>query len=392
MKHRRVFLIVMDSVGVGKASDAAKFNDLGANTFLHIDKEVGGLKVPNLESLGWGYLDDYIGLEKLTNFKGYVGRAQERSNGKDTMTGHWEFMGVLTSDPFITFTDNGFPKELLDELTSKWGRGYIGNKAASGTEILDELGLEHANTGKYIVYTSADSVLQIAANKDIVPLEELYRACAIAREVTLVDKWKVGRVIARPFVGDKPGNYKRTSERHDYALSPSSKTYLDYLKEDKFDVISVGKINDIFNTQGITEAYKSKSNIDGMNITIKLAKEKDFTGVCFVNLVEFDSEFGHRRNVKGYANCLEEFDTQLGELISVLREDDLLVLTADHGNDPTWTGTDHTREEIPVIYYSKLFQSGQELEKSDTFADIGATIAKNFGIKVHTLLGKNVLK
>lgn len=391
MKFKRIFIVVLDSVGIGNAKDAEHYKDKGSNTLLHIDTSVGGLKLLNLEKIGLGYLDNYMGIKKIKPFSGYIGRLEEKSNGKDTMTGHWEIMGLQTKVPFVTFTDNGFPEELINELQQKTGRKIIGNYAASGTEILKDLGEEHMKTGNLIVYTSADSVLQICGHEDYLPLSELYRYCEIAREITMKDEWKVGRIIARPFIGKDKNSFVRTPNRHDYALSPFNKTYLDYLKEKGLDVISIGKINDIFNSQGISEAYKSKSNSDGMNQTIQMAKEKNFNGLCFVNLVDFDMEYGHRRDPIGYGKSIEEFDEKLGILVDSLKEDDLLILTADHGNDPTWYGSDHTREEIPFILYSKAFKEGKLLDKGDTFADIGATVAANFGIIVPDLLGKNRL-
>ena len=392
MEFKRIILIVMDSLGVGHASDAEKFNDQGSNTLFHINESMKYLNIPNLEKLGVGYLDNYNGIKRPDNFMGYVGRLAERSNGKDTMTGHWEMMGLYIDKPFKTFTETGFPKELIDEFTRLTGKEILGNKSASGTKIIEELGEEHLKTGKLIVYTSADSVLQIAANEAIYPVEELYKYCEIAREITMKDEWKVGRVIARPFIGDSKENFKRTSKRHDYALSPFEKTYMNLLKDNNYDVIAVGKINDIFNTEGVTEAQKTVSNKDGMNKTIEIVKNKNFVGLCFVNLVDFDMEYGHRRDPIGYGNCIEEFDEQLGELIANLRDDDLIILTADHGNDPTMPGSDHTREEVPLIMYSKLFKHGKLLEKGDTFANIGATIVNNFKIKIpNNLLGKSIL-
>ena len=392
-KFKRVFLIVMDSVGIGHAVDAEKYGDLGSNTFLHIDQNVeGGLKAPNLEKLGWGVFDNYTNISAKNALKqAFTARLKERSLGKDTMTGHWEIMGLHITKPFQTFTDTGFPQELLDELSKRTGRGILGNKSASGTEIIKELGEEHLKTGDLIVYTSADSVLQIAANEGIVPIEKLYEYCEAARDITMKDEWKVGRVIARPFIGDSKDNFKRTAKRHDYALSPFGKTYMNYLKDAGYDVIAVGKINDIFNTEGVTEAYKTVSNDNGMDITINLTN-KDFTGLCFVNLVDFDMEFGHRRNVEGYAKSIEDFDKKLGTLINSLNEDDLLILTADHGNDPTWTGSDHTRENVPFVLYSKSLNEGQYLGEYDTFGVIGSTVADNFNIEISSLLGDSVLE
>ena len=392
MKYNRIFLIVMDSLGVGHAEDADKFNDRGANTFYHINEEMKYLNIPNLEKLGIGYIDNYNGIAKPLDFKGYVGRLKERSNGKDTMTGHWEMMGLYIDKPFKTFTETGFPKELLDEFTKRTGKEILGNISASGTKIIEDLGEEHIKTGKLIVYTSADSVLQIAANEDVVPIEDLYKYCEIARDITMKDEWKVGRIIARPFIGTSKETFKRTSRRHDYALSPFKKTYMNLLKDNNFDVVAVGKINDIFNTEGVTEAQKTISNEDGMNKTIEIAKNKDFRGLCFINLVDFDMEYGHRRDAIGYGKCIESFDKQLGELILSLNDTDLLILTADHGNDPTMPGSDHTREEVPFILYSKSFKEGKILEKGDTFANIGATIVDNFDIEIpEDLLGKSIL-
>jgi len=392
-KFKRVFLIVMDSVGIGHAKDSEKYGDLGSNTFLHIDQNVkGGLKAPNLEKLGWGVFDNYSNISPKNALKqAYSARLAEKSLGKDTMTGHWEIMGLHITKPFQTFTDTGFPKELIDELSRRTGHGIIGNISASGTEIIKQLGEEHMRTGDLIVYTSADSVLQIAAHEEIVPIEKLYEYCEIARELTMKDEWKVGRIIARPFIGDSKDNFKRTPRRHDYALSPFGKTYMNYLKDAGFDVISVGKINDIFNTEGVTEAHKSVSNANGMDITIDIAK-KDFNGLCFVNLVDFDMEFGHRRDVAGYAKSIEDFDAKLGDLINELNEDDLLMLTADHGNDPTWTGSDHTRENVPFILYSKAFTEGEYLGSFNTFGVIGATVADNFNIEISSLLGDSLLE
>ena len=391
-KFKRVFLIVMDSVGIGHAYDAEKYGDKGSNTFLHIDQNVeGGLKAPNLEKLGWGAFDNYANiLPQKASKQAYTARLVERSLGKDTMTGHWEIMGLHITTPFQTFTDTGFPEELINELSARTGHGIIGNKSASGTEIIKELGEEHLRTKDLIVYTSADSVLQIAANENIVPIEKLYEYCEIARELTMKDEWKVGRIIARPFLGDSKENFKRTARRHDYALSPFGKTYMNYLKDSGYDVVAVGKINDIFNTEGVTEAYKTVSNANGMDITIDLTK-KDFTGLCFVNLVDFDMEFGHRRDVNGYAKSIEDFDKKLGDLIDSLNEDDLLMLTADHGNDPTWTGSDHTRENVPFVLYSKSFKEGKHLGDYDTFGVIGATAAGNFGVENSSLLGESIV-
>lgn len=378
-KFKRVFTIVMDSLGVGAMADAAAYGDVGADTLGHIAASVEALKIPNLQKLGMANLHPMKNVPPVASPIGYYTKLNEMSNGKDTMTGHWEIMGLLIDKPFQTFTDTGFPKELLDELQARTGHAILGNKSASGTEILDELGEEHMRTNAMIVYTSADSVLQIAAHEETFGLEELYRCCEIAREITMKDEWKVGRIIARPFVGPGKGAFKRTSNRHDYALKPFGRTVLDELDSKGYDVISVGKIKDIFDGEGITKAFKSKSNEDGMNHTIEIAKS-DFKGLCFVNLVDFDALWGHRRNPQGYAAELELFDRQLGELIEVLKEDDLLILTADHGNDPVHAGTDHTREMIPFILYSKQNTGSGLLVHDCTFASIGATIADNFEV------------
>lgn len=380
-KYKRMFVIVMDSLGVGQMTDAEKYNDVGADTFGHIAQAVGGLNCPVMQKLGVGNLHKIKGIDPVVSPEAYYTKMMELSVGKDTMTGHWEIMGLNIQSPFQTFTDTGFPQDLMDELEKRTGHGWLGNKSASGTAILDELGEEHVKTGKMIVYTSADSVLQIACHEETFGLDELYRCCEIARDITMKDEWKVGRIIARPFVGDKAGSFKRTSNRHDYALKPYGKTVLDSLKEKGYDVISVGKINDIFDGEGVTEAYKSKSNEDGMNITINLA-DKDFTGLCFVNLVDFDALWGHRRNPEGYAKEIELFDRQLGELLEKLTEDDCVILTADHGNDPVHHGTDHTREMVPLIIASKAHHGSGLLRPAATFANLGATVADNFEVKM----------
>ena len=319
MKYKRIFLIVMDSLGVGAMPDASKFGDEGANTFVHTSEFCNGLNIPTLNSLGLYDIDNkIIGTSKVEHPNSYVCKLSESSNGKDTMTGHWEMMGVLTTVPFKTFTETGFPQSLIDELEEKTGRKYIGNISASGTKIIEDLGPRHLETGEIILYTSADSVLQLCANEAIVPVEELYHLCEVAREICMKEEYKVGRVIARPFIGDNKDNFKRTPRRHDYALSPSSYTYMEALKDNNFDVICVGKINDIFNGVGVSETYKSVSNHNGMEITTRIA-QKDFTGLCFVNLVEFDSEFGHRRDPLGYGKCIEEFDQDLATLLTYLK-------------------------------------------------------------------------
>ncbi|MGN8632915.1 phosphopentomutase [Blautia sp. HCP3S3_G3] len=380
-KYRRIFTIVIDSFGIGAMPNAAEYGDEGCDTCGHIDEYVSEFHIPNLVSLGLGRLHPLKHADYNGEIRGYQARLLESSVGKDTMTGHWELMGLHITKPFITFTETGFPKELLDELSRRTGRVIIGNKSASGTEILDELGEEEIATGHMIVYTSADSVLQICGNEETFGLEELYRCCEIARELTMKDEWKVGRVIARPYVGKKRGEFQRTSNRHDYALKPYGKTALDALKQAGLDVISIGKIKDIFDGEGITEAYKSKSSVHGMKQTIDMQK-KDFHGLVFTNLVDFDALWGHRRNTEGYAKELEKFDKNLGIFLENMRNDDLLMITADHGNDPTFKGTDHTKEIVPLLMYSPSMKQNGKLADQETFAVVGNTIAENFGVEM----------
>ena len=391
-KYKRVFTIVIDSLGAGDAVDAAAFGDAGTDTLGHIAESVGNLHIPNLQKLGIANMKPLKNIAPVETPKAYYTRLNEASNGKDTMTGHWEMMGLHITKPFLTFTEHGFPKELIEELEKRTGHKVIGNKSASGTVILDELGEEEIATGHMIVYTSADSVLQICGNEETFGLDELYRCCEIARKITMKDEWKVGRVIARPYVGKKKGEFKRTSNRHDYALKPFGRTALNVLKDAGYDVISVGKIYDIFDGEGITESNRSKSSVHGMEQTIEIA-QRDFTGLCFVNLVDFDALWGHRRNVTGYAQELERFDVKLGELLEVLKEDDLLIITADHGNDPTYTGTDHTREKVPFLAYSSSMKEPKKLKEASTFAIIGATITDNFGLSMpEGTIGSSILE
>lgn len=380
-KYQRIFVIVMDSLGVGEMPDSKQFGDIGVNTLGHISESVEAFQIPNLQKLGMANLTPLKQVNAVEHPIGCYGKMREKSRGKDTMTGHWELMGLEVTKPFQTFTEHGFPPELIAELERRTGHQIIGNKSASGTEILEELAEEEIATGHMIVYTSADSVLQICGNEETFGLDELYRCCEIARELTMKDEWKVGRVIARPYVGKKKGEFKRTSNRHDYALKPFGKTALDALKENGLDVISIGKIKDIFDGQGITESYKSKSSVHGMEQTIEMEK-KEFHGLCFVNLVDFDALWGHRRNPQGYAQEIEKFDVNLGIFLENMRADDLLIITADHGNDPTYTGTDHTREKVPFLAYSPSMTEGRELPEADTFAVVGATVAENFGVKM----------
>lgn len=380
MKYKRIFVIVMDSTGIGAMKDADKFGDAGTNTWVHTSERCGGLDIPTINALGIGDLGKIVGSSVVSHPHAYSLILNEASNGKDTMTGHWEMMGILTTKPFKTFTDTGFPKELIDELEEKTGRKIIGNIAASGTEIIKQLGEEQMKTGALIVYTSADSVFQIAAHESIIPLSELYRDCEIARDICMRPEYLLGRIIARPYVGDNKDNFKRTSNRHDYALSPTGTTAMNILKDAGYEVSCVGKINDIFNGAGVTRTQRTISNNDGMDKTIEEAK-KDYKGLCFVNLVEFDSEYGHRRNPIGYGKAIEDFDKKLKVLLETINDDDLVMITADHGNDPTHTGTDHTREHVPLLCYSKSIVDGKQLNERNTFADIGATILENFGLK-----------
>ncbi|NWK09711.1 phosphopentomutase [Clostridium cadaveris] len=391
MKYNRIFTIVIDSLGVGAMPNAKEYDDEGCDTLGHIDEKMESFNIENLAKMGLANLHPLTKVKEVEKPLGYYTKLLEASVGKDTMTGHWEMMGLHITKPFKTFTDTGFPQELLDELSKRCGRKIVGNKSASGTEILDELGEHEIATGDMIVYTSADSVLQICGNEETMGLDNLYRYCEIARELTMKDEWKVGRVIARPYVGKKKGEFKRTSNRHDYALKPYGRTVLNALKDAGYDVISVGKIKDIFDGEGITEAHKSKSSVHGMEQTIELM-DKDFKGLCFVNLVDFDALWGHRRNPIGYGKELEAFDEKLGVLLSKLKEDDLLIITADHGNDPTFKGTDHTKEAVPFLAYSPSMKGSGEIPVEDSFAVIGATIADNFDVeKPENTIGKSIL-
>lgn len=391
-KFKRVFVIVVDSFGAGNGKDAKDYGDQGADTMGHIADSVDHWEIPNLQRLGLANLHPLKGVGPVPQPAGYYTVMNEESCGKDTMTGHWELMGIKTVKPFVTFTETGFPQELIEELEKRTGHKVIGNKSSSGTEILDELAEEEIATGHMIVYTSADSVLQICGNEETFGLDELYRCCEIARELTMKDEWRVGRIIARPYVGKKKGEFKRTSNRHDYALKPTGKTALDALKENGYEVISVGKIRDIFDGEGITKSYKSKSSVHGMEQTVDIIRDEEFEGLCFVNLVDFDALWGHRRNPEGYAREVEMFDVKLGEVLADLREDDLLMITADHGNDPTYSGTDHTREQVPLLIYSKKFEGAGRLEETDTFAAVGATITENFGVKMpEGTIGRSIL-
>ncbi|MGD1823384.1 MAG: phosphopentomutase [Pleomorphochaeta sp.] len=391
MKYKRIFTIVIDSMGVGAMPDSNKYGDVNVNTLGHISQSVESFNIPNLQKLGLANLCPLKQVKSVENPTAIYTKLAERSVGKDTMTGHWEMMGLHITKPFQTFTETGFPKELIEELEKRTGHKVIGNKSSSGTIILDELAEEEIATGNMIVYTSADSVLQICGNEETFDLKELYRCCEIARELTLRDEWKVGRVIARPYLGKKKGEFKRTANRHDYALKPNGPTALNALKENNYDVISVGKIYDIFDGEGLTESNKSKSSVHGMEQTIEIAK-RDFTGLCFTNLVDFDALWGHRRNPEGYAQEIERFDVKLGELLEEINDDDLIIITADHGNDPTYSGSDHTREYVPFLAYSPSITEGKQIEVYDTFAVIGCTIADNFNVKMpKETIGKSIL-
>lgn len=377
----RIIWIVIDSVGVGALPDAKAFGDEGVNTLGHIVKEFNDIKIPNMVKLGLGNIDGIDYIKNVDSPIGSFGRCNEVSQGKDTTTGHWEMTGLLVDTPFKTF-ENGFPKEIIDEFERRTGRKVVANKPASGTAILDEFGEHQMKTGDVIVYTSADSVFQIAAHEDIISLEELYKMCEIAREIMMGDN-AVARIIARPYVGPKAGQFERTANRRDYSLNPFEPTVLDTIKESNLDVIGVGKIEDIFNGQGITEAIHTKDNMDGVDQTINYIKSEN-KGLIFTNLVDFDSKFGHRRNSLGYKEALEEFDERIPEIISSMKEDDILIINADHGNDPTYKGTDHTREYIPVLVYGKNIKSGVNLGIRNSFADIGATVADILNVKLPT--------
>ncbi|MDW0109125.1 phosphopentomutase [Sporosarcina aquimarina] len=373
---KRIHLIVLDSVGIGEAPDAHLFGDEGADTLGHIGEHMdNGLHMPNLARMGLSNIKKIKGIPEEQAPIALYGKMQEASVGKDTMTGHWEMMGLNIDKPFKVYP-NGFPEELINELEKRTGRKVICNEPASGTAVIEEYGKEHMETGALIVYTSADPVLQIAAHEDIIPIEEQYRICEIARELTLQPEFLVGRIIARPFIGE-PGSFVRTSNRHDYALKPFSPTVMNAIQDIDKDVVAVGKISDIFNNEGVTKAVRTKSNMDGVD-KLLIEMDLDFEGLSFTNLVDFDALFGHRRDPEGYGKALEEFDARMPEIMSKLRNDDLLMITADHGNDPIHEGTDHTREFVPLLVFSPSFTSGGTLPLRKTFADIGATIAENF--------------
>lgn len=389
--YKRIIILVMDSVGIGHAPDAAKFNDEGSNTLGHIEATAGLIHCPTLRSLGLANIADIKTDE--TFVMGAYGKMEEVSTGKDTTSGHWEMMGHPVTVPFPTFYD-GFPKELMDTFTKETGYGYLGNEVASGTEIVERLGVEHIKTGKPIVYTSADSVFQIAAHEDVIPLEDLYHMCEITRNKVCVGDYYVGRIIARPFVG-KPGHFVRTSNRHDYSRMPEQRMVQQELQVVNIPTVAVGKIGDIYAHVGWDESYPTKSNAHGMNVVPYLLGSSFESGLMMVNLVEFDSLYGHRRNVEGYKRAIEDFDYQLSGLLPLLKEDDLLIITADHGNDPTWYGTDHTREHVPLLAYSPSMKEAIDLGLRHSFGDIGQTVLANFGLSpyaVGTSFLKDILK
>ena len=385
--YKRIIILVMDSVGIGHAPDAAKFNDEGSNTLGHIEATAGLIHCPTLRSLGLANIADIKTDE--TPVMGAYGKMEEVSTGKDTTSGHWEMMGHPVTVPFPTFYD-GFPKELMDTFTKETGYGYLGNEVASGTEIIERLGVEHMKTGKPIVYTSADSVFQIAAHEDVIPLEDLYRMCEITRNKVCVGDYYVGRIIARPFVG-KTGHFVRTSNRHDYSRMPEHRMVQQELQAAQIPTVAVGKIGDIYAHVGWDESYPTKSNAHGMNVVPYLLGSSFERGLMMVNLVEFDSLYGHRRNVEGYKRAIEDFDYQLSGLLPLLKDDDLLIITADHGNDPTWHGTDHTREHVPLLAYSPSMKEAIDLGLRHSFGDIGQTILANFGLSPYAV-GTSFLK
>ena len=385
--YKRIIILVMDSVGIGHASDAAKFNDEGSNTLGHIEATAGLIHCPTLRSLGLANIADIKTDE--TPVMGAYGKMEEVSTGKDTTSGHWEMMGHPVTVPFPTFYD-GFPKKLMDTFTKETGYGYLGNEVASGTEIIERLGVEHMKTGKPIVYTSADSVFQIAAHEDVIPLEDLYRMCEITRNKVCVGDYYVGRIIARPFIG-KPGHFVRTSNRHDYSRMPEHRMVQQELQAAQIPTVAVGKIGDIYAHVGWDKSYPTKSNAHGMNVVPYLLGSSFERGLMMVNLVEFDSLYGHRRNVEGYKRAIEDFDYQLSGLLPLLKDDDLLIITADHGNDPTWHGTDHTREHVPLLVYSPSMKEAIDLGLRHSFGDIGQTVLANFGLSPYAV-GTSFLK
>ena len=377
---KRVAIIVLDSVGIGELPDAAKYGDEGSNTLVNIKKEYPEFSVPNMAELGLGNIggEDICLLGKTDSPKGCYAKMSEASNGKDTTTGHWEISGIVTENPFPTFTETGFPKEVMDKFEKAIGRKTLGNISASGTAIINELGDEHVKTGYPIIYTSADSVFQIACHEDVIPVDELYKMCETAREI-LVGDYAVARVIARPFIGNGNGNYTRTERRKDFSLAPTSETILDLLKAEGKSVVAIGKIEDIFEHRGMTVTDHTTNNHDGIEKTIEYLK-KDFEGLLFTNLVDTDMIYGHRNDVKGYAEAVMYFDSKLPEIKSAMKDDDILIITADHGCDPTTPSTDHSREFVPLLVYGKSIKEGVNLGVRKQFSDIAATVAEYLGI------------
>lgn len=376
-KFNRIVTIVLDSVGIGQAPDSYKFNDYGVNTLGNISEKVG-LELPNLEKLGLGNISYIKTVPPVEHPLANYGKMQEVGAGKDSISGHWEMMGVTLEKSFKQYIENGFPEELVKEFESRTGRGVLANKEANGMQVIDEYYDEHVKTGKFILYTSVDSTWQLAAREDIIPVDELYKACEIARELTKDEKYNVARVIARPFVGER-GNVTRTSNRHDYALNPTGETVMEKLIESGYDSIAVGKIKDLFNNVGVSKHFKSGNNMEGVDQTINALKENS-QGLIFTNLVDFDSSYGHPRDVEGYKKALEEFDKRVPEILDNLKDDDLLIITADHGNDPTYKGNDHTREFVPLLVYSKSLKGNHCIPTRTTFEDLGETICENFGL------------
>lgn len=377
MRFKRIFLIVLDSLGVGEALDANQYGDVGSNTLKHIMDNYE-LFIPNLEKLGFV---NTINMSDKEDTDAYYTIAKPTNVGKDSLSSHYELMGIKSTIPFKVFVEKAFPRELLEQIEEATGKRVIGNKVVNGEQIINELGERHLSYGSLIIYTSSDSTLQVAAHEDVVPIPKLYQYCEKIRKLTLVDEYKIARVIARPFTG-KPGKFKFTQDRCDYAVKPPKRSVLNFLKDSGYSVISIGKINDIFDGEGITKIVKSSNN--NMDTITKLTDimEKKFTGLCFVNLNDFDSLYGHNRDVEGYGKAIEELDVEIPLILNKLEADDLLIITSDHGSDPTFPGNSHTRENVPVMIYGRRFKEPKKLEPLKTMADIGATIADNFNVEI----------
>lgn len=388
MKMKRAIVIVLDGVGAGEAPDAALYGDAGSNSLGNTARKVGGLNMPNLAAMGFGYITPILGVPPVKDATGAFGKMEPFSPGKDTTTGHWELMGIKLPQAFPLYP-NGFPEEILSKFREQTGLDILGNKPASGTEILKELGMEHIRTGKPIIYTSGDSVFQIAAHEDVIPVEKLYRMCEISRAI-LSGKHAVGRVIARPFTGTAPENFKRTERRKDFSIVPPSDTVLDKLKKSGKDVYAVGKIEDIFCERGITHSNHTPNNLASLKATLDFL-DLDFEGVLFTNLIEFDMIYGHRNDAPGYARALEQFDQHVPEIQKHMKADDVCFVVADHGVDPTTPGTDHSRECIPLMVFGQRVRPNTNLGIRKTFADLGATIAENFSLEA-PLIGVSFLK